>query len=381
MMGRSQWHTLRPLGQPDFGFVLTGLTLALLGLLMVASSSIEVASDRHGSPFSFAIKHGIFLVIALGAGAITFMVPTKWWYRSATLFLVFSLVLLALVLIPGIGLEVKGARRWLDLGVINLQPSEVAKFTMMLYLAAYLVRRLEEVRTQFMGFLKPMAVVGLIAALLLAEPDFGTLMLIVLAVMGVLLLAGAPFNQYLMIGAAVVVGLAALAIIEPYRIQRFNVLLDPWDDRLGAGYQITQALLAFGRGGWFGLGLGNSVQKLFYLPQAHTDFVFAILAQELGLIGALSTLGLMSILVWRGLLIGRRAERDGRHFAAYLCYGLVLIIGLQMLVNLAVNVGIAPTTGLTLPLMSYGGSSLVVTMASLGVIARISADSIREGRR
>ena len=381
MMGRSQWHTLRPLGQPDFGFVLTGLTLALLGLLMVASSSIEVASDRHGSPFSFAIKHGIFLVIALGAGAITFMVPTKWWYRSATLFLVFSLVLLALVLIPGIGLEVKGARRWLDLGVINLQPSEVAKFTMMLYLAAYLVRRLEEVRTQFMGFLKPMAVVGLIAALLLAEPDFGTLMLIVLAVMGVLLLAGAPINQYLMIGAAVVVGLAALAIIEPYRIQRFNVLLDPWDDRLGAGYQITQALLAFGRGGWFGLGLGNSVQKLFYLPEAHTDFVFAILAEELGLIGALSTLGLMSILVWRGLLIGRRAERDGRHFAAYLCYGLVLIIGLQMLVNLAVNVGIAPTTGLTLPLMSYGGSSLVVTMASLGVIARISADSIREGRR
>ena len=381
MMGRSQWHTLRPLGQPDFGFVLTGLTLAFLGLLMVASSSIEVASDRHGSPFSFAIKHGIFLVIALGVGAITFMVPTKWWYRSATLFLVFSLVLLALVLIPGIGLEVKGARRWLDLGVINLQPSEVAKFTMMLYLAAYLVRRLEEVRTQFMGFLKPMAVVGLIAALLLAEPDFGTLMLIVLAVMGVLLLAGAPFNQYLMIGAAVVVGLAALAIIEPYRIQRFNVLLDPWDDRLGAGYQITQALLAFGRGGWFGLGLGNSVQKLFYLPEAHTDFVFAILAEELGLIGALSTLGLMSILVWRGLLIGRRAERDGRHFAAYLCYGLVLIIGLQMLVNLAVNVGIAPTTGLTLPLMSYGGSSLVVTMASLGVIARISADSIREGRR
>ena len=381
MMGRSQWHTLRPLGQPDFGFVLTGLTLALLGLLMVASSSIEVASDRHGSPFSFAIKHGIFLVIALGAGAITFMVPTKWWYRSATLFLVFSLVLLALVLIPGIGLEVKGARRWLDLGVINLQPSEVAKFTMMLYLAAYLVRRLEEVRTQFMGFLKPMAVVGLIAALLLAEQDFGTLMLIVLAVMGVLLLAGAPFNQYLMIGAAVVVGLAALAIIEPYRIQRFNVLLDPWDDRLGAGYQITQALLALGRGGWFGMGLGNSVQKLFYLPEAHTDFVFAILAEELGLIGALSTLGLMSILVWRGLLIGRRAERDGRHFAAYLCYGLVLIIGLQMLVNLAVNVGIAPTTGLTLPLMSYGGSSLVVTMASLGVIARISADSIREGRR
>lgn len=381
MISRAQFGEIKPLGQPDLGLVLAGLSLAFLGLLMVASSSIEVASDRHGAPFSFAIKHGIFLVIALIAGAITFLVPTKWWYRSATVFLALSLVLLALVLIPGIGLEVKGARRWLNLGVINLQPSEIAKFTMMLYLAAYLVRRLEEVRTQWMGFVKPMVVVGLIAALLLAEPDFGTLMLIVLAVMGVLLLAGAPFTQYVMIVVAVVVGLAALAIIEPYRIQRFNVLLDPWNDRLGAGYQITQALLAFGRGGWFGLGLGNSVQKLFYLPEAHTDFVFAILAEELGLIGALSTLGLMSILVWRGLLIGRRAERDGRHFAAYLCYGLVLIIGLQMLVNLAVNVGIAPTTGLTLPLMSYGGSSLLVTIASLGVIARISADSVREGRR
>ncbi|NBS12439.1 MAG: putative lipid II flippase FtsW [Gammaproteobacteria bacterium] len=381
MISRAQFGEIKPLGQPDLGLVLAGLSLAFLGLLMVASSSIEVASDRHGAPFSFAIKHGIFLVIALIAGAITFLVPTKWWYRSATVFLALSLVLLALVLIPGIGLEVKGARRWLNLGVINLQPSEIAKFTMMLYLAAYLVRRLEEVRTQWMGFVKPMVVVGLIAALLLAEPDFGTLMLIVLAVMGVLLLAGAPFTQYVMIVVAVVVGLAALAIIEPYRIQRFNVLLDPWNDRLGAGYQITQALLAFGRGGWFGLGLGNSVQKLFYLPEAHTDFVFAILAEELGLIGALSTLGLMSILVWRGLLIGRRAERDGRHFAAYLCYGLVLIIGLQMLVNLAVNVGIAPTTGLTLPLMSYGGSSLLVTVASLGVIARISADSVREGRR
>lgn len=381
MIGRQHWSELRPLGQPDRGFVLAGMALALLGLLMVASSSIEVASDRHGAPFSFAIKHGVFLIVAAIGGLVTFLVPTKWWYRSATLFLVLSMVLLALVLIPGIGLEVKGARRWLNLGVINLQPSEVAKFTMMLYLAAYLVRRLEEVRERFMGFVKPMAVVGMIAALLLAEPDFGTLMLIVLAVMGVLLLAGAPFTQYVMIGVAVVVGLAALAIIEPYRIERFNVLLNPWDDRLGAGYQITQALLAFGRGGWLGLGLGNSVQKLFYLPEAHTDFVFAILAEELGLVGALSTLALMSILVWRGLLIGRHAERDGRHFAAYLCYGLVLVIGLQMLVNLAVNVGMAPTTGLTLPLLSYGGSSLVVTVASLGVIARISADSMREGRR
>ncbi len=369
-----------PLGLPDIHFVLAACALACLGLLLVASSSIEVASDRHGQPFSFAVKHGLFLAIASAGSVVAYLIPTRWWYHYATHFLLLSMILLAIILIPGVGLTVKGATRWLDLGFFNLQPSEFAKFTMMLFLASYLVRRLEEVRRQFSGFVKPMAVVGLIAVLLLMEPDYGTLLVLSCAVMGVLLLAGAPFTQYLVFGSALVLGLIFLAVIEPYRFERIETIFNPWADRYGAGYQLTQALLAFGRGGLFGMGLGNSVQKLFYLPEAHTDFVFAILAEELGLIGALSTVAVMTYLIWRGLLIGRRAELGDRPFAAYFTYGLVLLIALQILINLGVNIGLAPTTGLTLPLLSYGGSSLIMTAVSLGVIARISADNLLGGR-
>ena len=369
-----------PLGLPDIHFVLAACALACLGFLLVASSSIEVASDRFGQPLSFAVKHLVFLLIASIAGIVAYLIPTRWWYNYATYFLFASIVLLGIILIPGIGLTVKGATRWLSLGIFNLQPSEIAKFTMMLFLASYLVRRLEEVRQKFSGFVKPMAVVGLIAVLLLMEPDYGTLLVLSCAVMGVLLLAGAPFTQYIVFGSALVSGLIVLAVIEPYRFERIETIFNPWADRYGAGYQITQALLAFGRGGLFGMGLGNSVQKLFYLPEAHTDFVFAILAEELGLIGALFTVSVMTYMVWRGLLIGRRAELGGRPFAAYLTYGLVLLIALQILINLAVNIGLAPTTGLTLPLLSYGGSSLVMTAVSLGVIARISADNLPGSR-
>ena len=369
-----------PLGLPDIHFVLAACALACLGFLLVASSSIEVASDRFGQPLSFAVKHAVFLLIASIAGVVSYLIPTRWWYNYATYFLFASIVLLGIILIPGIGLTVKGATRWLSLGIFNLQPSEIAKFTMMLFLASYLVRRLEEVRQKFSGFVKPMAVVGLIAVLLLMEPDYGTLLVLSCAVMGVLLLAGAPFTQYIVFGSALVSGLIVLAVIEPYRFERIETIFNPWADRYGAGYQITQALLAFGRGGLFGMGLGNSVQKLFYLPEAHTDFVFAILAEELGLIGALFTVSVMTYMVWRGLLIGRRAELGGRPFAAYLTYGLVLLIALQILINLAVNIGLAPTTGLTLPLLSYGGSSLVMTAVSLGVIARISADNLPGSR-
>ena len=369
-----------PLGLPDIHFVLAACALACLGLLLVASSSIEVASDRHGQPFSFAVKHGLFLAIASAGSVVAYLIPTRWWYHYATHFLLLSMILLAIILIPGVGLTVKGATRWLDLGFFNLQPSEFVKFTMMLFLASYLVRRLEEVRRQFSGFVKPMAVVGLIAVLLLMEPDYGTLLVLSGAVMGVLLLAGVPFTQYLVFGSALVLGLVFLAVIEPYRFERIETIFNPWADRYGAGYQLTQALLAFGRGGLFGMGLGNSVQKLFYLPEAHTDFVFAILAEELGLVGALSTVAVMTYLIWRGLLIGRRAELGDRPFAAYFTYGLVLLIAFQILINLGVNVGLAPTTGLTLPLLSYGGSSLVMTAVSLGVIARISADNLLGGR-
>ena len=347
----------------------------MLGLLMVASSSIEVASDQIGGPFGFAFKHFIFLILAVIFGVISFFIPTRWWYRYSTYFLMGSIALLGMILIPGVGHTVKGATRWLSFGFFSLQPSEIAKFTMMLFLAAYLVRRLEEVRSQFFGFFKPILIFALIGILLLREPDFATFFVLTFAVMGVLLLAGAPLTQYIMIAITLLSGLAYLALTEDYRLERIEAFFRPWEHRFGSGYQLTQALLAFGRGELFGLGLGNSIQKLFYLPEAHTDFVFAILAEELGLIGALATLSLMAVLVWRGFLIGRLAELSGRPFAAYLTYGLILIIAIQMSLNLAVNIGLAPTTGITLPLLSYGGSSLVMTTVSLGVISRISADT------
>ena len=365
-----------PLGAPDSVFLLCVIGLALLGFLIVASSSIEVASDRYGSPFALAIKHAIFVVVASVAGLIAYFIPTRWWYNYSGSFLFASMLLLAVILIPNVGLNVNGSTRWLDLGFFSLQPSEIVKFTMMLFLAAYLVRRLEEVRQKFSGFMKPMSVVFLIAILLLKQPDFGTLLILLCAVMGVLFLAGAPFIQYVMIGAALLLGLTAVAILEPYRLDRILTIFNPWAFRYGEGYQLTQALLAFGRGGLLGLGLGNSVQKLFYLPEAHTDFIFAILAEELGLMGVLSTVGVMILLIWRGFLAGRKAELNGRPFAAYFAYGLVLLITLQVILNLLVNIGLAPTTGLTLPLLSYGGSSLTMTGIGLGVIARVSADNL-----
>lgn len=369
----------RPLGAPDRTFVLMAVILAGLGLLMVASSSIEVSSDRFGNPLHIASRQALFLLIAAIAGVVAFCIPTRAWYDWSTPLLVFSILLLGLVLVPGVGLEVKGARRWLNLGVFNLQPSEVAKFTMMLFLASYLFRRLEEVRLHFSGFVKPLAVVAVVSALLLLEPDFGTLLILSAAVFGVLLLAGARLHQYLSIIAVMIAVFLILAFSADYRVDRILMLSDPWADRTGAGYQLTQALLAFGRGGITGLGLGNSVQKLFYLPEAHTDFVFAILGEELGLIGTLGTLLIFGILIWRGLGIARTAELSGRPFAAFFAYGIVLLFALQTLVNLLVNIGFAPTTGLTLPFLSYGGSSLVTTAVGLGVVARVSADSSAGG--
>ena len=264
-----------PLGLPDIHFVLAACALACLGLLLVASSSIEVASDRHGQPFSFALKHGLFLAIASAGSVVAYLIPTRWWYHYATHFLMLSMILLAIILIPGVGLTVKGATRWLDLGFFNLQPSEFAKFTMMLFLASYLVRRLEEVRRQFSGFVKPMAVVGLIAVLLLMEPDYGTLLVLSCAVMGVLLLAGAPFTQYLVFGSALALGLVFLAVELSFRENRNNFR---WADRYGAGYQLTQALLAFGRGA---TGMGLTIQFKTVLPtRGAYRFVFAILAEE-----------------------------------------------------------------------------------------------------
>ena len=334
-----------------------------------------MASDRFGQPFSFAMKHAFFLLIASIASVIAYLIPTRSWYHYATHFLLLSMALLAIILIPGVGLTVKGATRWLSLGIFNLQPSEITKFTMMLFLASYLVRRLEEVRQKFSGFVKPMAVVGLIAILLLMEPDYGTLLVLSCAVMGVLLLAGAPFTQYVVFGSALFLGLAILAVIEPYRIERIETIFNPWADRFGAGYQLTQALLAFGRGDyleWDSVILSRSC----FSPRGPHRFrlrdprrrAWSYRCFDYGRIYDFYCVA--RFVDWPACRTWRQALR--RLSGVWACTPYRA----SNTYNLAVNTGLAPTTGLTLPLLSYGGSSLVMTAVSLGVIARVSADNL-----
>jgi cell division protein FtsW len=271
-----------------------------------------------------------------------------------------------------IGKEVNGSIRWLAIGPINLQPSELIKLFVIVYLAGYLVRRGEEVRNSIKGFLKPMAVVGIVGILLILEPDFGAVVVITTTVLGMMFLGGVRLWQFGVLFMFMLAAMAVVAISSPYRVERLTSFLNPWADPFDSGFQLTQALIAFGRGEWLGVGLGGSVQKLFYLPEAHTDFLFAVLAEEMGLLGAITVIALFTLLVWRAFLIGRSAMQSGSYFGAYLSFGIGLWLGLQSFINLGVNMGVLPTKGLTLPLMSYGGSSIVVTCVACALLLRVS---------
>jgi len=286
-----------------------------------------------------------------------------------------AVLLLIAVLIPGLGRSVNGSTRWIPIGPLSLQPSEFAKLAVVTFMAGYLVRRQDEVRTQFSGFLKSLVVLGLFIVLFLLEPDFGAVVVMMAAVLGMFFLGG---MRKLHIGAVVVAAgaLGTMTIFAAeYRIKRLMTYLDPWGDPFGSGYQLTQAQIAFGRGGWFGEGLGQSMQKLFYLPEAHTDFVYSVLAEEWGAMGALVVVALYGLLIVRGLKVGQQAEALGQQYSAYLAYGLVLLIAAQAMINIGVNLGLLPTKGLTLPFVSYGGSSMLACAASLGILLRISLDN------
>ena len=349
--------------------------LFCIGLIMVGSASMGVADANYGNPFYFFTRHLIYLATGLVVAAVVSQVPMETWNRySYWLFLV-ALVLIVLVLIPGIGRRVNGSMRWIGVGGFTIQPSEILKFAGVLAMAAYLWRRQEDVRSGWMGFLKPMAFAGLSVALMLAEPDFGASMVIVIALMAMLFLAGSPMALYLMLSGGILLGAIGIMVAEPYRMKRLLAFTDPWADQYNSGYQLVQSLIAFGRGDWFGVGLGHSVQKLFYLPEAHTDFVFAVYAEEFGLVGVLLLLLAMVTLVMTGLRIGQRAERAGQIFSGYVAYGLSVTIGIQAAINIGVNIGLFPTKGLTLPLVSYGGSSLVMMFVVLAVLLRIDAEA------
>lgn len=349
--------------------------LFCIGLVMVASASMGVAESLYGSAFYFLIRHLVYLVIGMVAGLVASRVPMSFWQRYSWPLLAMAFLLLLLVLIPGIGKRVNGSMRWIGLGPITMQPSEIAKLMVVVYLSAYLVRRQEEVRSRWAGFIKPMAVVSVAVCLLLLEPDFGASMVMMSAVLAMLFLAGTPIVQFVaLISAVFVMGVLAV-IFEPYRMKRLLAFTDPWADQFNSGYQLAQSLIAFGRGEWLGVGLGKSVQKLFYLPEAHTDFVFAVYAEEFGLVGVLFVIALFVLLVRAGLKIGQKAEQNGFHYAAYLAYGIAMLIGVQALVNIGVNTGFFPTKGLTLPLVSYGGSSLIIVFVMLGILVRIDQET------
>lgn len=355
----------------DFPMLAGCLALLGLGLVMISSASTEVAAVNTGSPLYYMIRHLVYLAIGLGTAGVVLMIPLATWQRHSWLLLLVAVALLVLVLLPGIGREVNGAKRWIGFGAFNIQPSEIAKVFVVLYLAGYLVRRQEEVRESWAGFFKPFVVLLPMAFLLLLEPDFGATVVMMGAAMAMLFLGGVGLFRFLLMVALAVGAVFVLVQSQEYRLQRLITFTDPWADQYGSGYQLTQALIAFGRGEWLGVGLGNSIQKQFYLPEAHTDFVFSVLAEELGLVGALATVGLFVFVSVRALYIGLWAEKAKQFFSAYVAFGLGFLWIGQFLINIGVNIGLLPTKGLTLPFLSYGGSSLVICCVSLALLLRI----------
>ena len=354
------------------------LTVAVLlgwGLIMVASASVAIGAKMSGSPLYFFERQLVFVLLGCVCGAMAFAVPMKSWENSGPLLLAFTFFLLLLVLIPHVGVRVNSARRWLDFGVFRLQASEPARLAMILYLAGYIVRRQLQLQTTLKGLAVPFIPLGLVSLLLLAQPDFGATAILIAVAMLMLFLGGARLNYLGGLFTLVSLAMVLLVRVAAYRMKRVMTFTDPWADAQNSGWQLTQSLIAVGRGEWIGVGLGNSVQKLLYLPEMHTDFIFAILAEEFGLLGVAALLALFGAIVWRGFVIGQNAEKLNCLFKAYLCYGLSSWLGLQAMINMAVNMGMVPTKGLTLPFVSYGGSSLITVLVMLALILRVDHEN------
>ena len=354
----------------DRQLVWLSLALMMIGLVMVTSASFPVSSRLTDGPFHFMFRHGTFLILALFVSSVVLQVRIEMWKKWSSVLLGLSLCALVVVLL--FGRSVNGASRWIPLVVFNLQPAEVAKLSLFVYISSYLVRKQDAVRERFFdGFLKPMIVFAVLAILLLAQPDLGTVVVMLVTVFGMLFIAGAKLTQFLALILAGIVAVISLILAEPYRVRRVTSFLDPWEDPFGSGYQLTQSLMAFGRGEWLGQGLGNSIQKLEYLPEAHTDFVFAVLAEELGFVGVVCVLCLIMWLVLKAVNIGKKAFESGELFGGYLAFGIGIWFAFQTLVNVGAAAGMVPTKGLTLPLISYGGSSLIVMTTAVSLLLRI----------
>jgi cell division protein FtsW len=370
----------RPVIEPDFDPVIVWLAAALLGLgvVMVYSASIaiaEAASYSGGQSHYYLLRHAIALAVGMFVAVFIVQVPMRVWQIAAPYLFMACVALLFVVLIPGVGREVNGSQRWLGYGGITFQPSELAKLFVVLYAADYTVRKAAHMASFRKGFMPMCSVMLLTGTLLLQEPDFGAFVVITTIAMGLMFLGGINWRLFASLVASLVIGFVLLIWTSPYRMKRVLAFMDPWSDPFGAGYQLSHSLIAFGRGEWFGVGLGASIEKLFYLPEAHTDFLLSVIAEELGFIGVIVTIGAFAWLSWRAISIGNQAARLERYFSALVAQGVGLWIAVQTMINMGVNMGLLPTKGLTLPLLSYGGTSLVASCAALGLLLRVDYEN------
>ena len=350
------------------------LALIAIGLVAISSASVSHAEHFYGNPWRQTLRHMMYLMIGFVAATAAFFTPMSLWRQASPWLLLLAIGLLVAVLIPGVGRMVNGSQRWLPLGPINFQPSEFAKLAMVVWLSGFLVRHDDQVRESWQGLAKPIAVLIFLALLLLAEPDFGATVILLGTAFGLLFMAGARLVYVIGLVAVALGSMVAMVYAAPYRMQRLMAYQDPWADPFGSGFQLIQSLIAYGRGEWFGVGLGNSIQKLFYLPEAHTDFVFSIWAEETGLVGAVAVIAMFAALIARIMWVGYQALGQNRMFEGYLCFGFALIFAGQAFVNMGVSSGLLPTKGLTLPFISYGGSSLIVSCMMLGMLLRLEKD-------
>lgn len=349
------------------------LGLAIIGFIMVTSASMPVGQRLTQDPFFFAKRDVIYLILSFGLALLVLNIPMVWWEKYNFLLLITSLILLLVVLVAGS--SVNGASRWINTGIVRIQPAEIAKLALFCYVSSYLVRKTDEVRTRFLGFIKPMCILILMAILLLLQPDLGTVIVLVVTTLALLFLAGARLAPFIIGIVICAVGVIGLIYFEPYRLRRITSFLNPWADPFGSGYQLTQSLMAFGRGELWGQGLGNSIQKLEYLPEAHTDFIFSVLAEELGYIGVVLVLLMLFFVAFRSMMIGKRALDAKQHFSGYLACSIGIWFTFQALVNVGAAAGMLPTKGLTLPLISYGGSSLLIMFIAIAILLRIDFET------
>lgn len=364
--------------QVDWLILGPAIALAILGLVMVASSSVAIAERNELPVYFYAAKHLVSLGLGVGLAWLVARIPLDNLERASPLLLLFCVALLLMVFVPGLGQRVNGAARWLDLGFMNFQVVEAVKIFFILYLAGHIVRHQERLSSGFRGLLMPCLTAGALAGLLLGQPDFGGAVLVLTVAVSLLWIGGVRVRDLFSLGLLALPIIVWLALTETYRLRRLRSFLDPWADPFDGGFQLTQALIAIGRGDLFGVGLGGSVQKLFYLPEAHTDFILAVLAEELGFVGVIAVMGLFAVLVCRGLGVAMRAMESGRLFSGLVCYGLALMIGLQAIISMGVNLGVLPTKGLTLPLISSGGSSVIMTAIAIGLMLRVSAEQLQD---